>query len=91
MELLGIRPPKRSPSPEPENFLLPPLSLVCMGLHGVGFSGPQNLAGLNLLFLETEKQGGQGLAEGQMDGQSSSQGEDPDLLAQAIAMKGLCK
>ncbi|XP_055267778.1 hypoxia-inducible factor 3-alpha isoform X2 [Moschus berezovskii] len=27
VELLGIRPPKRSPSPEPENFLLPPLSL----------------------------------------------------------------
>ncbi|XP_030896774.1 hypoxia-inducible factor 3-alpha isoform X6 [Leptonychotes weddellii] len=27
VELLGVRPPKRSPSPEPENFLLPPLSL----------------------------------------------------------------
>uniref|UniRef100_A0A8W4FPM1 Hypoxia inducible factor 3 subunit alpha n=1 Tax=Sus scrofa TaxID=9823 RepID=A0A8W4FPM1_PIG len=28
VELLGVRPPKRSPSPEPENFLLPPLSLL---------------------------------------------------------------
>ncbi|KAM5209658.1 hypoxia-inducible factor 3-alpha isoform 1-T1 [Hipposideros larvatus] len=28
VELLGVRPPKRSPSPEPENFLLPPLSLA---------------------------------------------------------------
>ncbi|KAJ8775483.1 hypothetical protein J1605_016333 [Eschrichtius robustus] len=27
VELLGVRPPKRSPSPEPGNFLLPPLSL----------------------------------------------------------------
>ncbi|XP_006142160.1 hypoxia-inducible factor 3-alpha [Tupaia chinensis] len=27
VELLGIRPPKRSSIPEPENFLLPPLSL----------------------------------------------------------------
>ncbi|XP_037011042.2 hypoxia-inducible factor 3-alpha isoform X3 [Artibeus jamaicensis] len=27
VELLGVRPPKRSPSREPENFLLPPLSL----------------------------------------------------------------
>ncbi|ELK12783.1 Hypoxia-inducible factor 3 alpha [Pteropus alecto] len=27
VELLGVRPPKRSPSPGPENFLLPPLSL----------------------------------------------------------------
>ncbi|XP_021786907.1 hypoxia-inducible factor 3-alpha isoform X3 [Papio anubis] len=27
VELLGVRPPKRSPSPEPENFLLFPLSL----------------------------------------------------------------
>lgn len=27
MEFLGIRPPKRPPSLEPENFLLPPLSL----------------------------------------------------------------
>ncbi|XP_036131322.1 hypoxia-inducible factor 3-alpha [Molossus molossus] len=27
VELLGVRPPKRSPSSEPENFLLPPLSL----------------------------------------------------------------
>ena len=30
-----------------------------------------------------EKQGGQGLAEGQMDGRSSHQGQDLDLLAQA--------
>ncbi|XP_025770059.1 hypoxia-inducible factor 3-alpha [Puma concolor] len=28
VELLGVKPPKRSPSPEPENFLLPPLSLT---------------------------------------------------------------
>ncbi|XP_074172328.1 hypoxia-inducible factor 3-alpha isoform X3 [Rhinolophus sinicus] len=27
VELLGVRPPKRSPSPEPKNFLLTPLSL----------------------------------------------------------------
>lgn len=33
VELLGVRPPKRSPSPEPENFLLPPLSLVCWVTH----------------------------------------------------------
>ncbi|KAB0398583.1 hypothetical protein E2I00_009936, partial [Balaenoptera physalus] len=32
VELLGVRPPKRSPSPEPGNFLLPPLSLVCVGI-----------------------------------------------------------
>lgn len=34
VELLGVRPPKRSPSPGPENFLLPPLSLVCVGIRG---------------------------------------------------------
>ncbi|XP_059237714.1 hypoxia-inducible factor 3-alpha isoform X3 [Mustela nigripes] len=30
VELLGVRPPKWSPSPEAENFLLPPLSLLCV-------------------------------------------------------------
>uniref|UniRef100_A0A8C9KAU5 Hypoxia inducible factor 3 subunit alpha n=1 Tax=Panthera tigris altaica TaxID=74533 RepID=A0A8C9KAU5_PANTA len=35
VELLGVKPPKRSPSPEPENFLLPPLSLVCWGINGI--------------------------------------------------------
>ncbi|XP_068944339.1 hypoxia-inducible factor 3-alpha [Petaurus breviceps papuanus] len=31
-EALGAKPPKRSPSPAPEHFLLPPLSLVCWGI-----------------------------------------------------------
>lgn len=57
VELLGVRPPKRPPSLEPESFLLPPLSLVCLGL--VGFP-PSEPAGSNLLFYRWANQRGPG-------------------------------
>ncbi|KAB1275052.1 Hypoxia-inducible factor 3-alpha [Camelus dromedarius] len=50
MELLGVRPPKRSPSAEPENFLLPPLSLSFL-LTGGPASGSQQDPSTHLLEL----------------------------------------
>uniref|UniRef100_A0A452VGT6 Hypoxia inducible factor 3 subunit alpha n=1 Tax=Ursus maritimus TaxID=29073 RepID=A0A452VGT6_URSMA len=50
VELLGVRPPKRSPSPEPENFLLPPLSLVLIP-HWLTFHLPPTGLGPSLLSL----------------------------------------
>ncbi|XP_077919198.1 hypoxia-inducible factor 3-alpha isoform X6 [Halichoerus grypus] len=50
VELLGVRPPKRSPSPEPENFLLPPLSLSFL-LTGGPAPGSQQDASTHLLEL----------------------------------------
>lgn len=88
-ELLGVRPPKRPPSPESGNFLLPPLSLVCLGVVGILWS--QILAGLNLLFYRWETREGQGLAEGQAEGQRSSRSQDLDLLVPLMGMKRLCK
>ncbi|XP_072611444.1 hypoxia-inducible factor 3-alpha isoform X6 [Vulpes vulpes] len=49
-ELLGVRPPKRSPSPEPENFLLPPLSLSFL-LTGGPAPGSQQDPSTHLLEL----------------------------------------
>ncbi|XP_066127839.1 hypoxia-inducible factor 3-alpha isoform X1 [Saccopteryx bilineata] len=42
VELLGVRPPKRSPSPVPENFLLPPLSLSFLLTGGPAPASQQN-------------------------------------------------
>ncbi|XP_057566990.1 hypoxia-inducible factor 3-alpha isoform X2 [Hippopotamus amphibius kiboko] len=50
VELLGVRPPKRSPSPEPENFLLPPLSLSFL-LTGGPAPGSQHDPSTHLLEL----------------------------------------
>ncbi|XP_034528681.1 hypoxia-inducible factor 3-alpha isoform X7 [Ailuropoda melanoleuca] len=50
VELLGVRPPKRSPSPEPENSLLPPLSLSFL-LTGGPAPGSQQDASTHLLEL----------------------------------------
>ncbi|XP_022441016.1 hypoxia-inducible factor 3-alpha isoform X2 [Delphinapterus leucas] len=50
VELLGVRPPKRSPSPEPENFLLPPLSLSFL-LTGGPAPGSQQDPSTHLLEL----------------------------------------
>lgn len=50
VELLGVRPPKRSPSPEPENFLLPPLSLSFL-LTGGPAPGSRQDPGTHLLEL----------------------------------------
>ncbi|XP_037675642.1 hypoxia-inducible factor 3-alpha isoform X2 [Choloepus didactylus] len=50
VELLGVRPPKRSPSPEPEHFLLPPLSLNFL-LTGGAAPGSQQDPGIHLLHL----------------------------------------
>ncbi|VCW76350.1 unnamed protein product, partial [Gulo gulo] len=50
MELLGVRPPKWSPSPEAENFLLPPLSLSFL-LTGGPAPGSQQDASTHLLGL----------------------------------------
>ncbi|XP_055993143.1 hypoxia-inducible factor 3-alpha isoform X2 [Sorex fumeus] len=49
-ELLGVRPPKRSPSLEPEAFLLPPLSLSFL-LTGGPALGSQPAPGTPLLEL----------------------------------------
>ncbi|XP_032179436.1 hypoxia-inducible factor 3-alpha isoform X2 [Mustela erminea] len=50
VELLGVRPPKWSPSPEAENFLLPPLSLSFL-LTGGPAPGSQQDASTHLLGL----------------------------------------
>ncbi|XP_054444461.1 hypoxia-inducible factor 3-alpha isoform X2 [Pteronotus mesoamericanus] len=50
VELLGVRPPKRSPSREPGNFLLPPLSLSLL-LTGGPAPGSQQDPGTHLLQL----------------------------------------
>ncbi|KAL2763049.1 hypoxia-inducible factor 3-alpha isoform a [Daubentonia madagascariensis] len=50
VELLGVRPPKRSPSPEPENFLLFPLSLSFL-LTGGPAPGSQQHPSTHLLDL----------------------------------------
>ncbi|XP_053463608.1 hypoxia-inducible factor 3-alpha isoform X1 [Nycticebus coucang] len=49
-ELLGVRPPKRCPSPEPENFLLFPLSLSFL-LTGGPAPGSQQHPSTHLLDL----------------------------------------
>ncbi|XP_008820151.1 hypoxia-inducible factor 3-alpha isoform X1 [Nannospalax galili] len=48
VELLGLKPPKRSPSLEPENFLLPPLSLSFL-LQGRQLPGSQQDSRTSLL------------------------------------------
>ncbi|XP_074075308.1 hypoxia-inducible factor 3-alpha [Macrotis lagotis] len=50
-EALGVKPPKRSPSPAPEPFLLPPLSLSFL-LGGEATPGTQPDADTRLLDLE---------------------------------------
>ncbi|XP_076987480.1 hypoxia-inducible factor 3-alpha isoform X1 [Tamandua tetradactyla] len=50
VELLGVKPPKRSPNPEPEHFLLPPLSLSFL-LTGGPAPGGQQDPGIHLLHL----------------------------------------
>lgn len=72
VELLGVKPPKRSSRPEPENFLLPPLSLVCWGIRGTLWPSEPSRLKPTVLCMGGKTREGQGLAEGQMESQSST-------------------